>query len=99
MLIRHGVKIAQGWWKPYQAEYPHMLFSLSKSFASSAVGLAVSEGRLSTADRVVSFFPDELPNPVSDHLAEMRISHLLSMSTGHAEIQPVKSLTGRMGTG
>jgi hypothetical protein len=85
MLIRHGVKIAQGWWKPYQAEYPHMLFSLSKSFASSAVGLAVSEGRLSTSDRVVSFFPDDLPNPVSDHLAEMRISHLLSMSTGHAE--------------
>ena len=44
MLLRHGRVVAEGWWSPYAPEIPHMLFSLSKSFVSSAVGLAVAEG-------------------------------------------------------
>lgn len=83
-LLRHGQRIAEGWWSPYAPEFPHMLFSLSKSFASTAVGLAVSEGRLSVDDPVISFFPEELPGSVSNNLAAMKVRHLLSMSTGHA---------------
>ncbi len=64
---------------------PHMLYSLSKSFTSSAVGLAVEEGLLSIDDTVLSFFPDEAPETVSENLAAMRVRHLLSMNTGHAE--------------
>lgn len=85
ILLRHGIKIAEGWWNPYRSEYPHMLFSLSKSFTSSAIGLAVAEGLLSVEDKIISFFPDQLPEKVSSNLAAMRIHHLLSMSTGHAE--------------
>lgn len=85
MLLRHGSVVAEGWWSPYRPELPHMLFSLSKSFTSSAIGLAVSEGRLSIDDPVISFFPDDLPPETSPNLAAMRVRHLLSMSTGHAE--------------
>ena len=46
MLLRHGVVVAEGWWAPYAPQHPHMLFSLSKSFTSSGVGLAVTEGHL-----------------------------------------------------
>jgi len=83
MLVRHGHVVAEGWWAPYAPELPHVLFSLSKSFAATAVGLAVAEGRLSVDDRVASFFPDALPPVVRDNLAAMRVRHLLSMSTGH----------------
>jgi CubicO group peptidase (beta-lactamase class C family) len=85
ILVRHGRRIAQGWWTPYAPEHPHMLFSLSKSFTSTAVGLAVAEGRLSVNDPVLPFFPEEAPAEVSDNLAAMRVRHLLSMVTGHAE--------------
>jgi CubicO group peptidase (beta-lactamase class C family) len=85
MLLRHGSVVAEGWWAPYRPEYPHMLFSLSKSFTSTAVGLAVAEGHFSIDDLVLSFFPDEAPAQASDFLAAMRVRHLLSMSTGHAE--------------
>lgn len=85
MLLRHGHLIAKGWWGPYRENDPHMLFSLSKSFTSTAVGLAVSEGLLSVDDLVLPYFPDEVPVEISDNLAAMRIRHLLSMSTGHAE--------------
>ncbi len=84
MLMRHGHVIAEGWWKPYAPARPHMLFSLSKSFTSTAIGMAVSEGVLSVNDKVVSFFPGELPESVSTNLAEMRIWDLLTMSTGHS---------------
>ena len=85
MLLRHGRVIAEGWWSPYRAEAPHMLYSLSKSFTSTAVGFAVSEGRFKVTDPVISFFPKDLPEKVSDNLAALKVKDLLSMSVGHAE--------------
>jgi len=84
MLLRHGHVLAEGWWAPYEPERLHMLFSLSKSFTSSAIGLAVAEGRLSVDDQVLSFFPEAAPAEPSEHLAAMRVRDLLSMSTGHS---------------
>ncbi len=85
MVLRHGHVIAEGWWKPYRPESPQMLYSLSKSFTSTAIGLAVAEGRLSVEDKVLKFFPDKAPDSVSEHLAALRVRDLLSMSVGHAE--------------
>jgi CubicO group peptidase (beta-lactamase class C family) len=85
VLLRHGVVVAEGGWSPYAPTYPHMLYSLSKSFTSTAIGMAVAEGRLTVTDRVLSFFPDEAPSEVSANLDAMQVHHLLSMSTGHAE--------------
>jgi CubicO group peptidase (beta-lactamase class C family) len=83
MLLRHGRVVAEGWWYPYRPQAPHMLFSLSKSFTSSAVGLAVAEGRLNIDDPLLKFFPEQAPRKISPNLAAMQVRHLLSMSTGH----------------
>jgi CubicO group peptidase (beta-lactamase class C family) len=83
MLVRHGRVVAEGWWSPYAPEFNHTLYSMSKSFTSTAVGLAVSEGRLTVNDKVVSFFPDDLPGTVSDNLAALRVKDLLTMSVGN----------------
>ena len=93
MLIKHGHVVAEGWWRPYAPEARHMLFSLSKSFASTAVGLAVGEGLLSIEDTVISFFPDKLPVEVSPNLAAMKVKHLLCMSTGH-DVDTTSFLSG-----
>jgi CubicO group peptidase (beta-lactamase class C family) len=84
MLLRHGNVIAEGWWSPYASQHPHMVFSLSKSFTSTAVGLALNEKQFSIDDAVLSFFPEEAPNEISDFLKQMQVKHLLSMSTGQA---------------
>ncbi|GFN31738.1 hypothetical protein PCURB6_19980 [Paenibacillus curdlanolyticus] len=83
MIVRHGRVAAEGWWKPYSPELPHLVFSITKSFTSTAVGFAVQEGLLSLEDRVASFFPDELPSSPSDRLLAMTVQHLLAMATGH----------------
>lgn len=85
MLLRHGSVVAEGWWSPYERDDPHMLFSLSKSFTSTAVGLAITEGYFTLDDPVLSFFPDDAPADVSAFLAAMGVRHLLSMSTGQVD--------------
>ena len=85
MLVRHGQVIAEGWWSPYAADLNHMLYSLSKSFTSTAIGLAVTEGRLKVEDPVISFFPKDLPDSLSENLAALKVKHLLTMSVGQAE--------------
>ncbi|PAW87544.1 MAG: 6-aminohexanoate hydrolase [Pedosphaera sp. Tous-C6FEB] len=83
MLVRHGRVVAEAWWRPESADKPHILWSLSKSFNATAVGLAVAEGKLSLEDPVLKFFPAEAPAMPSDHLRAMRVRDLLTMSGGH----------------
>jgi len=83
MLVRDGHVVAEAWWSPESPDKPHILWSLSKSFTSTAVGLAVEDGKLSIYDPVLSFFPDKAPEDPSNNLKAMRIRDLLTMSTGH----------------
>ncbi|MET0771881.1 MAG: serine hydrolase [Candidatus Limnocylindrales bacterium] len=84
MVLRKGNVIAEGWWAPYRSGQRHALFSIGKSFTSTAIGLLVEEGRLSLEDVVADLLPDDAPGTVDDRLAGLRVRHLLSMSTGQA---------------
>src|SRR5262249_19832024 len=68
MLLRHGNVAAEGWWTPYGPQSPHSLYSLSKSFTSTGIGLAVAEGLLTVDDPVLKFFPDDTPANPSENL-------------------------------
>lgn len=82
MFLRHGQVIAEGWWAPYRHDLQHVLFSLSKSFTSTAVGFAVQEGLISLDDTVLSFFPEDAPANPSDNLKAMKLRHILAMGGG-----------------
>lgn len=82
MVIRHGHVIAEGWWYPYSANHKQQLYSLSKSFTGTAIGLAADEKLLTIEDPVLSFFPDDKPATISTNLASLKVKHLLSMSVG-----------------
>ena len=83
VLMKNGAIAAQGWWAPYDSTSRHMMFSLSKSFTSTAIGIAQEEGLLSIYDHVIQFFPEYTPENPSENLKNMRIKDLLRMSTGH----------------
>jgi CubicO group peptidase (beta-lactamase class C family) len=91
MMVRNGHVVAEGWWTPYAPQFNHTMYSMSKSFTSTAVGFAVTEGRLTVNDKVVSFFPDDLPEKVSDNLSALRVRDLLTMSVGD-EKEPTRSM-------
>jgi CubicO group peptidase (beta-lactamase class C family) len=83
MVVRHGHVVAEGWWAPYSAERPHLLYSLTKSFTSVAVGLAIADGLLSLDDRVVDVLPGHVPAGISEQGRRLTVHHLLSMTAGH----------------
>ena len=92
MLVRHGHVVAEGWWSPYDRDTPHTLYSLSKSFTSTAIGLAISEGKLSLDDDVLKFFPEDAPANPSINLRAMRVRDLLRMSAGNQLEAPIRPL-------
>jgi CubicO group peptidase (beta-lactamase class C family) len=82
VFLRHGKVVAEGWWDPYKPALKHTLYSTSKSFTAAAVGFAITEKRLHLDDKVISFFPNDLPDPVSPNLAELTVKDVLMMSDG-----------------
>ena len=83
MVVRSGHVVAEGWWAPYSADRPHLLYSLTKSFTSIAVGLTIADGLLSLDDRVVDVLPDHVPADISEQGRRLTVHHLLSMTAGH----------------
>lgn len=84
MVLRNGKVVAEGWWSPYKPGLKHTMYSVSKSFTSTAVGFAVKEKLLTVEDKVVSFFPEQLPPIVNENLAALRVKDLLTMSVGQS---------------
>ncbi len=83
VILRHGKLIAEGTWAPQNTlEEPHMLYSHSKSFTSTAIGFLVDEGKLDLDRRVISFFPEETPAEPSENLKQARVRDLLTMNLG-----------------
>jgi CubicO group peptidase (beta-lactamase class C family) len=83
MILRHGKVITEAYWHPYKASGRHIMHSVSKTFASTAIGFAVQEQLLSVDDKLVDIFPDQLPAKISPYLSELTVKHLLIMSVGH----------------
>jgi len=84
VIARGGKPAVRAWWAPYRAEAAHSLYSLSKSFTSTAVGFAVASSKLKLTDKVVDFFPEQKPSQISENLTALRVEHLLEMSVGQA---------------
>ncbi len=82
LYLRHGKVVAEGWWNPYSPTLKQSLYSTSKSFTAAAVGFALEEKKLKLTDKVISFFPGLVPNPMPPHLADLTVKDVLIMSDG-----------------
>ena len=91
MLVRHGHVVAEGWWSPYDASTRHTLFSLTKSFTSTAVGMAVAEGRMTVDDLVLPSFPEDAPAEASD-LAGLGIPLRLEVAVDLLDVAPDRAV-------
>ena len=94
MIIRHGQVVAEGWWSPYLPEQVHLLYSLSKSFTSTAAAFAIADGLLDLDATVLSYFP-ELDSEITDRRSRsILVRHVAAMASGHLEdmIEPTLAL-------
>jgi CubicO group peptidase (beta-lactamase class C family) len=83
MVVRHGRVVAEGWWAPYSADRPQLLYSLSKSFTSTATAFAQAEGLLDLDDTVISHFAEFDAGITDPRSRSMKLRHVASMASGH----------------
>ena len=65
----------------YDTAMPHATFSLCKTLTGLAIGMLVSDGKLTLSDTAISFFPEYKGKLFQSKAKALRISHLLEMST------------------
>ena len=80
MVLQHGKVLEEKFFVPDTA---HILNSVSKTFTSTAVGFAISEGLLNLEDKIVDIFPESVPEQPQEWLSQITIRNLLTMNSGH----------------
>ena len=80
LVLRHGKVAAEGYCAPFDADRKHRMYSISKSFTSVAIGMLVTEGRLSVDDKVADFFPEYIPENPTPYMFKATVRDLLMMA-------------------
>lgn len=81
-ITRHGKVAVEFYNKPFCATAPHTMYSASKTWCATAIGLAIDEGFFSLDSRVIDIFPEYRPEKKEPYLEKLTIEHLLTMSAG-----------------
>lgn len=83
IVIRNRHVVAAGAWWPYRLDRPGLLYSLSKSFTATALGIAVGDGLVDLDAPVLDYFPEILAAEVPERARTRTVRHIASMRTGH----------------
>lgn len=83
MIEKDGELICRMGVPPYTCGHKRQVFSMSKSFTSTAVGFAYDEGLLKPEEKVLSFFPDQVCCGDRALWEKLTVEDLLTMQTGH----------------
>jgi CubicO group peptidase (beta-lactamase class C family) len=100
LVIKNGFLIAEDYFKDRPATQTSNLQSVTKSFTSALVGIALKQGCLSSLDqKMVEFFP-ELADQITDSRKnEITIRELLQMRAGFAWEESTQDLTNILFSG
>lgn len=84
LVIRKGYLVVEEYFDGYEADDLHTLQSVSKSFTSAVMGIAIEQEKIKSVDeRVLDFFDDlDRIENIDDRKRAMRIEDLLTMRSG-----------------
>ena len=85
LIIMRGNNICmESYYKPYDNNSLHRMFSMTKSLVSLGIGCLYGEHKLSLDDHIVDYFKDKLPqNGAYDYMKMLTIRDMLTMRTCH----------------
>ncbi len=83
VVVRHGYIVYEDYPGVYGIDDYHILHSVTKSFTSALIGIAIEEGYIPNVDTpVVSLFPDRTIANLDGRKQRMTVEHLLNMRAG-----------------
>ena len=85
LVIRHGYLVYEGYWHGFTASDGHDSRSVTKSFVSALVGIALRDRHLESLDQTVEeLLADHLPANAEPRLRQATVKQLLAMTSGLA---------------
>ena len=83
LVIRHGYIVSETYFAPYRQDSKHELYSCTKSFIATLVGVAVDKGLIEGTDqRVMDFFAGRDFEHQDSQKDSMTVDDLLTMRSG-----------------
>ena len=83
VITRNGYIVKESYWAYYTENTTHQIFSATKSFTGTLIGIALKEGFLdNVSQRVLDFFPEMTIENMDNRKGNMTIEHVLTMTTG-----------------
>ena len=84
----HSIIMAKGdsiffekYWQPFNKDFLHRMYSVSKSFVSIAIGFLLQDKLIELDDKIMKYFPSEMENQTDENMRNQTIRHMLMMST------------------
>lgn len=69
------------YWAPFNKDFLHRMYSVTKSFVGIAIGFLEQDGLVSLDDRIDKYFPDETEGLTNEEIKKMKIRDMLTMRT------------------
>lgn len=83
LIIRHGYIVSETYYNIYHQDSTHELYSVTKSFISTLIGIAIDQGLIDgVSHRVADYFPEAIPEDGDPLKSKMTLENLLTMTTG-----------------
>ena len=84
LVMRHGTRVFERYYRGASAVQEHDVFSITKSAVSMLVGIELARGELHGLDqRLVDFFPELLERDADPRIRQIRLRDLLTMTAGY----------------
>lgn len=85
LIWRGGEMVYEAYWKPFDKDFKHRMYSVTKSFVAIAVGFLEQDGLISLDDPIGTYFPDEIRGQKDENIQSLTIRNMLTMSTSKTE--------------
>ncbi len=84
LIMRGGKLLTEAYWKPWNSDRLHRMYSCTKSFVSIAIGCLLAEGKLALDDPIIRYFPEYESERCHDEwLESTTIRNMLMMASCH----------------
>ena len=82
VMIRHGKVFYENYWEPFDENYPHRMYSITKSYVAIAMGFLIQDGLVDLDAPAVSYLEEEITKNASEYVKKQTIRNMLMMCTG-----------------
>lgn len=84
LIVKNGHLIYENYYKKGMPDRADLVHSVTKSFMSSLIGIAIDKGYIKSVDqKIIEFFPDSYTKDLEPDAKEITLHHLLTMSSGY----------------